>query len=162
MRDDHCQQLGPFAIEPGDTCLPSKGSPLLHEKLITFIHRNCAADAAGQWFFQNGPQRVYLELEVTPYVWRLQTDGEVLAHSGENAGAVQRCLLDELGRLYLVTPLGIGLVHTHDMLLGAEAVEQGRWVPEAVLSSALPGNWGYVRSPQRRQTLGMWPWLAPP
>ena len=60
MRDDRCQRSGPFALEPGEHATASKGSLLRHDKLIDFIHRNCAADDAGQWFFQNGPQRVYL------------------------------------------------------------------------------------------------------
>jgi hypothetical protein len=160
MRDDRCQRQGPFAAEPGDTTPPSKGSRLLHDKLIDFIHRNSAADEAGQWFFQNGPQRVYLELEATPFVWRLQPDGRVLAHTGQDAGAVRHSLLDEQGRLYLVTALGMGLVHTNDMALAADAVEQGLWVPEPVLSGSLPLAWGFVRSPQRRQAGDHLPWRA--
>jgi hypothetical protein len=45
----------------------AKGSLLQHEKLIDFIQRNYESDAQGQWFFQNGPQRVYVELEATPW-----------------------------------------------------------------------------------------------
>lgn len=41
----------------------SKGTLLQHDKLIDFIGRNYEADAQGQWIFQNGPQRVYVELE---------------------------------------------------------------------------------------------------
>jgi hypothetical protein len=33
---------------------------------VNFIQRNYDHDAQGQWFFQNGPQRVYVELEATP------------------------------------------------------------------------------------------------
>lgn len=161
MRDDRCQRSGPFAAEPGEALVASKGSRLQHDKLIEFIHRNCAADEAGQWFFQNGPQRVYLELEVTPFVWRLQPDGRVLAHSGQDAGEVSQSLLDELGRLYLVTALGIGLVHTSDMALAADAVEAGRWTPEPVQAAELPTAWGFVRSPQRHQAGAAASWLAP-
>lgn len=157
MRDDRCQRSGPFALEPGETGTACKGSLLRHDKLIDFIHRNCAADAAGQWFFQNGPQRVYLELEATPFVWRLQPDGRVLAHTGQDAGAVLRCLLDEHGHLYLETALGLGLVHSNDMGLAAEAVERGDWVPEAVAAAELPAAWGFVRSPQR--LTGQRPWV---
>lgn len=156
MRDDPCQRTGPFAAEPGEAVTCCKGSLLRHDKLIEFIHRNCAADEAGQWYFQNGPQRVYLELEATPFVWRLQPDGRVLAHTGQAAGEVRRCLLDEEGRLYLVTPLGIGIVHSADMALAADAVERGAWTPESVQAEALPATWGFVRSPQRRS--GQRPW----
>jgi hypothetical protein len=151
MRDDRVQAAGPFALAPGEVGNASKGSLLRHEKLVDFIHRNCASDEVGQWFFQNGPQRVYLELEVTPHIWRLQPDGRVLAHSGANAGAVQRSLVDELGHLYLVTELGIGLVHSADMALAADAVERGDWTPEQVALGALPAQFGFVRSPQRAQ-----------
>ncbi len=156
MRDDRCQRTGPFAAEPGEAVTCCKGSLLRHDKLIEFIHRNCAADGDGQWYFQNGPQRVYLELEATPFVWRLQPDGRVLAHTGQAAGEVRRCLLDDEGRLYLVTPLGIGIVHSADMALAADAVERGEWTPEPVQAEALPATWGFVRSPQRRT--GQRPW----
>jgi len=156
MRDDRCQRTGPFAVEPGEAVTCCKGSLLRHDKLIEFIHRNCAADEVGQWYFQNGPQRVYLELEATPFVWRLQPDGCVLAHTGQAAGAVQRCLLDDEGRLYLVTPLGIGIVHSADMALAADAVERGEWTPEPVQAEALPATWGFVRSPQRRASQRPW------
>lgn len=49
------QALGSFASGAAG----AKGSRLQHEKgLIDFIHRNYAGDDSGQWFFQNGPQRV--------------------------------------------------------------------------------------------------------
>jgi hypothetical protein len=160
MRDDRCQQAGPFAAEPGEAVAPAKGSRLLHDKLIAYIARNYLPDEQGQWFFQNGPQRVYVELAHTPWVWRLQPDGAVLAHTGQDAGTVQQSLLDEKGRLYLVTALGIGLVHTSDMALAGDAVEQGHWVPEPVRSDHLPVDWGFVRSPQRQQAGAAMPWFA--
>lgn len=149
MRDDRCQQAGPFARQPDDERPPSKGSRLLHDKLIAFIGRNYGSDANGQWFFQNGPQRVYVELEVTPWVWRLEPDGSVVSHTGLSAGPVQQCLLDETGHLYLRTPLGMGLVHTSDMLLAADQVEQGHWQPEEISSGDLPILGGFVSSPLR-------------
>ncbi|MCB2015993.1 MAG: DUF2946 family protein [Hydrogenophaga sp.] len=156
MRDDRCQRSGPFAAEPGEASASSKGSRLLHDKLIAFIGRNYLADEQGQWFFQNGPQRVYVELEATPWIWRLQPDGTVHTHTGVDAGEVSGSFLDAEGRLYLATPLGLGLVHTSDMALAADRVEQGRWVPAAVDATTLPETWGFVRSPQRR--LGPPPW----
>ena len=63
MRDDRIQAAGPFPAV--------KGSRIDHEKLLAFIHRNYECDAEGCWFFQNGPQRVYVELEATPWIARL-------------------------------------------------------------------------------------------
>jgi hypothetical protein len=147
MRDDRVQALGAFTSGAAG----AKGSRLTHEKLVEFIHRNYETDAsgahAGQWFFQNGPQRVYVELEATPFIWRVQEDFSVSAHTGASARA-QRCVLDEHGRLYLECDLGFGLVHTQDVGVAARAVEEGLWVPEEVLAQALPPRFGYVRSPQ--------------
>jgi len=141
MRDDRTQAAGSFP--------QAKGSLLQHEKLIDFIHRNYEADEAGQWFFQNGPQRVYVELEATPLVWRLAADGSVTSHTGKPA-TVEQCLLDALGRVYLATPLGLGLVHTLDVGLAADAVEQGRWTPVEVQAEELPARYGFVPSPAAR------------
>jgi hypothetical protein len=144
MRDDQAQTAGSFSSGlPG-----SKGALLQHERLIDFIQRNYASDALGQWFFQNGPQRVYVELQATPYIWRIATDFSVAAHTTEPARA-QRCVLDELGRVYLETDLGFGLVHTQDVVLAAQAVEQGLWVPQELDSHSLPQRFGYVLSPCR-------------
>lgn len=154
MRDDQAQAAGSFcalSVVPGRQAA-SKGSLLKHDKLIDFIQRNYECDAQGQWFFQNGPQRVYVELEATPMVWRIAPNFAVTAHTGL-VGRVQRCVTDEHGRLYLETEAGFGLVHTLDMLHAADAVEQGLWVPQSVLAHDLPARFGYVRSPEALQKI---------
>lgn len=150
LRDDRTQAAGPFPAE--------KGSMLRHDKLIDFIHRNYAADEAGQWFFQNGPQRVYVELEAAPWIWRVGDDFGIVSHTGvavagpmanddDDAGGSE-VLLDETGRLYVATPLGLGLVHTQDVGLAADAIEQGRWpAPREVRAADLPARFGHVLSP---------------
>lgn len=142
LRDDAVQARGPFE--------QSKGSLLEHEKLLAFIARNYAKDDLGRWFFQNGPQRVYVELEAAPFVWHLQPGGEVQAHTGALA-TPQACLIDEQGRVYLVTELGLGLVRSQDVGLVADALEQQRWPQEEVLASSLPERFGFVRSPAQQQ-----------
>jgi hypothetical protein len=143
LRDDATQAAGPFAQH--------KGSQLRHDKLIEFIQRNYAPDESGQWFFQNGPQRVYVELEITPWVWRLDDLFAVRSHTGEPVDPTT-CLLDEEGRVYLVAPVGLGLVHTLDVGIVAEAIEQGLWLPDDVLSAELPTRFGYVVSPHANAT----------
>jgi Protein of unknown function (DUF2946) len=147
MRDDRTQALGGFASGVAQ----AKGSLLQHDKLIGFIQRNYSCDKQGQWFFQNGPQRVYVELQATPYIWRVQADFSLIAHTGLAVRA-QRCVLDEHGRLYMDTDAGFGLVHTQDVGLAADAVEQGLWVPQDELTQDLPARYGYVRSPQSHFT----------
>jgi hypothetical protein len=138
MRDDRAQAAGPFPM--------SKGSVLRHDKLIEFIHRNYECDSQGQWFFQNGPQRVYVELEVTPLIWRLDAGNVVTAHTGRVAQP-RGAFVDEQGRVYLDSELGFGLVHTLDVAQAADAIEHGVWVPEALESQDLPQRFGYVLSP---------------
>ena len=139
MRDARVQAQGGFA--------QVKGSRLQHDKLIDFIGRNYEADARGCWFFQNGPQRVYVELLAAPWIWRIQPDASLRSHTGKPAQC-ESSYLDERGRLYLLTDLGFGLVHTQDMNQAADAVERGQWVPELVAAAELPQRFGFALSPQ--------------
>lgn len=151
MRDDRTQAAGAFPHP--------KGSRILHDKLREFIHRNYEADDAGRWFFQNGPQRVYVELEAAPYVWRLQAaargaDGAVAAgaaltiesHTGR-AALFESAWLDDAGRIFLVTDLGPGLVHTLDAGLAADAIEAGTWPLGELPFAEMPARFGYVLRP---------------
>jgi hypothetical protein len=144
MRDEQAQRAGPFA-GPGATPA-SRGTELRHDKLRAFIHRNYAADAQGRWYFQNGPQRVYVELERTPWVWRLDTPEAVVAHTGQWA-RYQGSAVDDAGLLYVLTDLGCGLVHTQDMHRAAEWIEAGLWHPHSTAFDDLRAQAGFVLSP---------------
>jgi len=143
MRDDQTQAQGGFT--------EAKGSRLFHEKLIDFIWRNYQSDASGQWYFQNGPQRVFVELWVAPHVWRLHDDFSVWSMSG-TIQQVQHCAVDEVGQVYLLTDQALGLVHTQDVGLVADALSQHRWPQKKVWSIELERTYGFVKSPQTRQT----------
>ena len=159
MRDAQTQAAGPFSS--------SKGTQLLHEGLIAFINRNYAADEAGRWFFQNGPQRVFVELQAAPYVFRIQADGTLLAHTQETTHALSSWM-DETGRVFLQSALGFGLVHSQDVYAFSEwqaqeeaALTQAAsarqvpaspvWQPKSVESACLPAQFGFVLSPQAGQ-----------
>ncbi len=144
MRDERIQHAGPFP--------QVKGSRIEHAQLRAFIERNYAADARGAWYFQNGPQRVYLQLEAAPWVWRVgdAADNPVHSHTGRSA-AVRSAWLDEIGRLFLDTDIGYGLVHTLDMGLAAQAVEAGAWQPAELPFAQMPARFGYVLQPQAEQ-----------
>ena len=146
MRDDRAQAQGAFT----SGLRGAKGSLLQHAKLIEFIQRNYDCDAQGQWFFQNGPQRVYVELETTPWVWRVAEGGAVHAHDGTPA-SVLRAVTDELGWLYLETSKGFGLVHTQDVMHAANMIERGQWSLVEAARQGLPQKYGFVLSPQQLQ-----------
>jgi hypothetical protein len=139
MRDDAVQVAGDFA--------KSKGSKLQHEKLIEFIGRNYDADAYGQWFFQNGPQRVYVELEAAPWIWRMQPDGSLSSHTQRLAHYLSSWL-DESGWLYLETDLGFGLMHSLDMLQAVQKIESEEWSPQDITKIDLQKRFGFCLSPQ--------------
>ena len=149
MRDDRAQAAGAFdSGRPG-----AKGSVLRHDKLIDFIQRNYEADSRGRWYFQNGPQRVYVELEATPWVWRIEPHGRVMSHTGAEVD-VDSALVDEPGHIYLATPLGLGRVHPQDMDRAADLLERQGWPLEEVRAEDLPARYGYRRSPQRDSAAG--------
>lgn len=149
LRDEPAQALGPFAGGPP----AARGAVVQHDKLIAFIGRNYGSDEAGRWYFQNGPQRVFVELEISPWVWRVGEDFSVCAHTGAPA-RVRHSFVDETGRVYLETDLGFGLVHSMDMLHAADAIEARLWVPETVAADALPARFDFVTSPQELHARG--------
>jgi Protein of unknown function (DUF2946) len=142
MRDERIQHAGPFPLV--------KGSRIQHGKLREFIERNYAHDEAGCWFFQNGPQRVYVELEAAPWVWRLfRSDAAaptIASHTGL-AATFEGAWLDEHGRFFIATDHGLGIVHTLDMELAADAVEARAWAPRELAFAELPERFGFVRQP---------------
>jgi hypothetical protein len=147
MRDDHAQHAGSFASGlPG-----AKGSLLQHRKLIEFIGRNYAGDDRGLWYFQNGPQRVYVELEATPWIWRISDDFRICSQDDRPADYLE-AFVDEKGWFYLKTSLGFGLVHSQDVRIAADAIEQLGWIPSNVSRAELPGRFKFVTSPAILQT----------
>lgn len=157
MRDDRIQAAGPFP--------QVKGSRIEHQKLREFIDRNYDCDEQGAWYFQNGPQRVYVQVEAAPFVWRVDQHAEhagsgpapsswsVSAHTGLQA-QVQGAYLCEQGRLFLHCDLGLGLglvmglVHSLDMGIAAEAVLAGHWQPQDLSWAEMPRRFGFVLNPQ--------------
>ena len=140
MRDDRTQAAGPFP--------QVKGSRILHEKLREFIHRNYLRDERGAWFFQNGPQRVYVQLEAAPFIWRVAATAgwPVTSHSGQPA-TVASAWLDERGRLFLDPDIGFGVVHTLDMEPASDALEAGHWPLQELAFADMPQRFSYRLQP---------------
>lgn len=147
MRDDAAQAAGTFQSQKPH----AKGDPVLHARLQAFIGRNYTCDAAGLWYFQNGPQRVYVELAHTPWIWRMQPDGQIYSHTGQ-VTQVRAALTDEQGLLYLDTPLGLGLVHTQDVALAVDWLAAQAMEIAACVQAELPNAHGFVQSPSAVQS----------
>lgn len=91
-----------------------QGERVTHRGLIDFLNKQYASDESGCWFVQNGPQRVFVALACTPWVFRRQGHG-LAAHTGEPVASLIAIYLDEEGSILLETNLGIGLLDDRDL-----------------------------------------------
>ncbi len=94
-----------------------QGQPIGNLALCEFIGRNYSGDERGRWYFQNGPQRVFVTLEAAPWVWQVAQDAGTPAlqsHTGVRTSQLRGAWLDESGRIFLMTDLGFGLLDSRD------------------------------------------------
>jgi len=98
--------------------------PVSNRKLIEFIGRNYTRDEQGRWYFQNGPQRVYVTLAYTPLVYRIASAHPLSfeTHMGDPCASLQAVWMDEAGDLLLLTEHGPGLLLDRDLPRGLEAL----------------------------------------
>ena len=89
MRDQRAQQQQ----------LP--GDKIAHTALLGFINRNYDHDERGCWFFQNGPQRVYLNLEATPYIARSDPQHGFILQTGVPLKQIEQAYWCDNGALIL-------------------------------------------------------------
>jgi hypothetical protein len=122
MRDERAQHLG------------LAGDKLSNAALVGFIVRNYASDERGCWYFQNGPQRVYLELEATPYIVRTDPAQGWLLHTGAALGAIDEAGLTEAGELVLRSGAVVAQLDDRDF---AQVLPQLEWDGRAVEDEAL-------------------------
>jgi Protein of unknown function (DUF2946) len=102
-----------------------KGEPIDNPSIRDFIARNYAHDDHGNWFFQNGPQRVFVSLEATPLIYRLGESGRLQAHTGASPRELRGVFADPEGRLLVVTEVGPGLIDSRDAPRFAERLIDG-------------------------------------
>ena len=92
------------------------GEPITNTQILEFISRNYGRDDDGRWFFQNGPQRVFVRLDAAPFVLRLADDNRgLVTHTDASVDAVSAWWLDDEGQLYASTPMGAGIVLDRDL-----------------------------------------------
>jgi len=129
MRDEFTQQ----------NHLP--GQVIVHQALNEFISRNYARDTQGRYFFQNGPQRVFITLDATPWIVRMipSEQGTQLVTQCQTKLEPTAALSDENGNIYIVGKISqtiyedgdrgkfsiqenesIALLHDHDLALFSE------------------------------------------
>ena len=118
-----------------------KGDRIANHVVTDFIGRNYLADAEGRWYFQNGPQRVFVTLALTPLVYRLGAGqrAQLQAHTGQSVAAIDRVWLDDAGRLLMATALGPGALDDRDLddVLTRFADANGEPLADDALESAI-------------------------
>ena len=129
MRDEFAQQNN------------LSGQVIVHQALNEFISRNYACDSQGRYFFQNGPQRVFITLDATPWIARIipSDQGTQLLTQCQSEIKPTAALSDENGNIYIVGNVAqtidenndrgvfsiqesdsIALLHDHDLELFSE------------------------------------------
>ena len=130
MRDEAAQR----ANAPGDR--------LNNDKLVGFINRNYLHDERGNWYFQNGPQRVYVNLEATPFVARTDPQQGLVLQTGQALADVERVCLSDAGALVFVAGETVAQLDDRDMaqVLGLLELDGAAASDEAVVAWLESGN----------------------
>ncbi len=103
MRDEHAQKL------------KLAGDKIGNAALVGFINRNYLGDPQGRWYFQNGPQRVYVNLEATPFIARTDPAHGFALHTGEALKTIDAAWMTDDGLLILRDGERIAQVDDRDM-----------------------------------------------
>jgi hypothetical protein len=82
--------------------------------VVEFIGRNYQPDDTGRWFFQNGPQRVFVGLACAPWVFRFDGTNLPVTHTSRTAARVEAVLLDEGQTPIFASDLGPGALSDQD------------------------------------------------
>jgi hypothetical protein len=166
MRDERAQQL------------KLSGDKIVHAALLAFITRNYTHDARGAWFFQNGPQRVYVTLEAAPFIARTDGQGGLQLHTGQPLDDIDEAYMTPAGEVFLrhgeivaqlddrdgaelIAALEIdGLADSDENLIawleagaGKLALRHGpQSIPvQRIAPGEVPGRLGFIREPQQAQ-----------
>jgi hypothetical protein len=169
MRDEAAQRAG----APGDK--------LTNAALVGFIARNYLSDERGCWYFQNGPQRVYINLETTPFIARTDPAQGLVLHTGQPLGAPDEAFMTDAGGIVLRAGQAVAQVDDRDAaqllqafeLDGRPAADDGvmawleggagdlalRWQDRRIAvgrltADELPARFGFVRRPDLLQPHG--------
>ncbi len=145
MRDEAAQRAG----APGDK--------LTNAALVGFIARNYLSDERGCWYFQNGPQRVYINLETTPCIARTDPAQGLVLHTGQPLGAPEEAFMTEAGGIVLRAGRTVAQVDDRDVAQLLQAFElDGRPASDDDVMAWLEGDAGELalRWQDRRIAVG--------
>lgn len=124
-------ESGQWRLHPQGDALRDTASPgedITSPQILAFVNRNYDVDASGQWYFQNGPQRVYVRLDAAPYVAHTTLDTasgrlKLRTHTGLDIRQISALFLSSTGRLYATTDRGPILIAGRDLVTLLDALQ---------------------------------------
>ena len=119
-----------------------KGERISNSALREFIARNYDADAQGRWYFQNGPQRVYVSLAYAPFV--AHHEGEALFDQCGERIEPQQVLVDDEGSILIEGGRSIALLDDRDLERYAALADE---LPR-IAAAELDRRYRFVREPR--------------
>ena len=119
-----------------------KGSRITNAALRDFVARNYESDAQGRWFFQNGPQRVYVKLAYTPLV--VHYEGERLVDHCGRPFVSRRAYQDDEGSVLLESERAVALLDDRDLERYADQADK----LQRILRSEVEARFRFVQDPR--------------
>lgn len=119
-----------------------KTERISNQALREFIARNYQPDDRGCWFFQNGPQRVFVELAYTPLVVHYE-GAALLDHCGRPFRSTQ-IFQDEEGSVLIAGEPGVALLDDRDLGRVAERADSLAHIRRAEVAA----QFGFVPLPR--------------
>ena len=98
-----------------------KGERIANLALREFIARNYECDERGRWYFQNGPQRVYVTLAYTPLV--VHYEGDALFDQCGRAFTSSTAFQDDEGSVLFSGGESVALLDDRDLAKFADRGE---------------------------------------
>lgn len=120
---------------------PPRFEKIGNAALRDFIARNYDADEHGRWYFQNGPQRVFVKLAYTPLVVHFEGDA-LVDHCGRPFRMVAE-YLDEEGSVVLLGERSAGLLDDRDLERYADRGDR----LARIRAAEVPVRFGFVQDP---------------
>jgi hypothetical protein len=115
---------GEWKLHPlGDAQAGGPGQGISNTQILGFMDRNYADQPDGAWFFQNGPQRVYVRVDAAPLIVHIDPSHHTLTtHHGKTLQHVSHWYCDEAGQLYATTDCGPARIDDRDLQVLAEVL----------------------------------------
>ena len=128
-----------------DETLHGPGSEITSPPILDFLGRNYLGDEQGRWHWQNGPQRVFVDLDLAPLILRVLGEGSgthLSTHTGFLVEPGSGAWLDEAGAGRFVGARALIHLQAEALLALSEPARAERFLQDQIaLYRADPKLW---------------------